>query len=426
MNYRYVLLFFVLLQLSSVVLADCIGYSESFDVRVLDAKLRPIPGAAVTITYDRGATFGAKYFTTPIQLTNAAGIVHFDINNQGTISRPIDCTITANASAGGRKNDTIVIAKQHGSPIDITLVDVYPVQFYVKDQLGAPLPNASVTLGNQTKKTDGSGVVKYFFKVGDYEYFVNFLDGKQAGVLPVVNDTVFEVKLPYYKIVIEILDDFGEPLNSSLFIFNTTFQLSDGRFEYNRTFGEEIPYTIEYKGLITEDTIMPAIEPNVKIVYDTHAPLFGEIKSENANGRPKLTIPVSDPGTSPSGIDFQSLKVTYRLEPADPTTPWSVAVTFTSGRNTFAVEFPELPPNSIVQFRAEVKDKEGNKANIEGKFSTFAAQPPQNDTQNQTNTPPPGPQDQGIPLFYIIVGVIVAVLAIYVVFRIKSKANGGV
>ncbi|MFN7991741.1 MAG: hypothetical protein U0R44_06320 [Candidatus Micrarchaeia archaeon] len=426
MKYRYALIFLILLQLSAVIFPACVGYSDSFTVRVLDAKQRPIEGAEVWVKYDRGASFGPQYFTTPINKTGPDGTIHYQLLNQGTNTRTIDCAITINGSIGGQSKKVVVNALEHGPIVDVKLDNVYPVNFFVRDQFKAPLPGASVTLGNKTNRTDSFGRVKYFFSVGSYDYFASYKDAKQPGTLNISNDTEYEVIFPYYKVRVEVTDDFGEPLPVILTIFNTSNTLDTGVFESDKTFGESVPYTVDYKGNINESTIIPSVDPIVKIIYDIHSPVIGNIQSSMQNSRAKLSFPVSDPGRFPSGVDVSSVKVSYKLEPSDATTPWNQAVTFTTGRSTYTAEFPELPKNSIVRFRVELKDKAGNRAEIEGKFSTFSEANPENqtnNTQNQTN-PQPGQNDsQGIPLIYILVGVIVVILVVFVVIRIKTKAG---
>jgi len=424
MDYRYLLFFLLLSQ--ALYAVSCSGYTDIFDARVLDAKYRPIPGAEISVKYDAGTSFGSQYFTTPPRLTDAAGIVHFEIFNQGTSTRTIDCNIVITGSAGGRSRLVTIIANAHGNPVDVALDDVYPVQFYVKDQLRAPLVNASVTLANITKKTGSDGLARYYLRRGNYSYLASFMDGSQAGTLSVADDTPFEVLLSHYAIAIDVRDDFGEPLPATLTIFGTTMQLENGHFENNRTFGENVQYEVRYQGIVKEGVLLPSVEPHVSIIYDAHSPVFGDIVSGTINNRPRLTMNITDPGQEPSGVDFQSLKVTYRLEPADDTTPWSSALAFTTGRSTVAAEFPELPANSIVQFRAEVKDKAGNKATIEGRFSTLAVNATENVTQNQTNTHQPPQQQPGIPMIYTIGGVIIMFLVIYVVFKLRTRPGAGV
>jgi hypothetical protein len=72
----------------------------------------------------------------------------------------------------------------------------------------------------------------------------------------------------------------------------------------------------------------------------------------------------------------------------------------------------------------KIKDKAGNRADVDGKFSTYVAPPPKNVTENQTTTQPTQPEGQGIPLLDIVGGVIILVLAVYLVIHMKSKGSG--
>lgn len=419
-DWRHIAAFLLLASLSY---ADCVGYNETFGVQVVDAEYRSMPGAAVTVTYDPGTSFGERYFTTQPVYTDATGLARFTIYNQGTNTRSIDCKIWVNGSIGGARGSVTVTANEHADPVTIRLIDVYPLRFFIRDHLGYPLPNASVSVGGKSVKSGADGIADLYLKTGKYNYLASYLDAKQAGTLTVSNATVYEVVFTYYKVQVDVVDDSGTPLPAGLTIFNRTFELQDGHFESNKTFGEAIPYSTDYKGLIISGTIIPATNPNARAVYDIHAPTFGEIKPETLNERQRLDITVSDNGQYASGLDLGTMKVTYKVEPSDENAQWNDAVVFTAGRNRFTAEFPELPQNAIVRFRTEIKDKAGNRAEIEGKFTTYEVQAPQNTTQNQTNPQQTTPQEQGIPLTYILGGAIIAILAVYMVFRIKSKTT---
>jgi len=423
MNFRQLLLILILAQ---VAFSACTGFSEKFDVRVLDARYRPIPNASVWIKYDRGVTFGDIYFTTPPKPTDLDGLVHFDIYNEGSATtRILDCSIVIWGKADEGSRSITIVANQHPNPVDVVLSDVYPVQFYVRDQLGTPLTGAAVMLGNRTRQTDEYGITRFFYKKGDYNYLASYGDAMQAGKLKIANDTAFEIIFNYYYTSLDVIDEAGTPLQATLYIANSTVLLADGHYENNRSFGDEIPYSVDYVGIVNSGTLTQS-QPNAKLIYDLHAPLFGNADITTVNNRPKLTMSITDPGTYASGVDPRTFKVTYRLEPAEPTTPWSTAVTFAVGaRNTFAAQLPEMPPNRIVQFRAEIKDMAGNKANLDGKFSTFVGDGTVgNNTQNQTKPPENGSKDQGIPLVYVLIGVIAVVLVIYFVFRTRAAGGG--
>ncbi len=421
MDFRYAIVFLLLAQLS---FADCVGFIESFDARVLDAKYRPIEGAEVTVKYDRGSTFGDVYFTTPIQLTNSSGKIHYNLANQGTLTRKIDCKIVITASAVGSTRTKEIIVGQHGDPVDVVLDDVYPVRFYVKDHYGAPLENATITIDGQTMRTNSAGYVKYYAKTGSYEYLASYLEGSQDGSFEVADDVAFEVFLTFYRISIETKNDQGTPIPVTISLFNKEFE-SEGKFVMDKAFGNEIEYIVDHKGVIKSGYIYPEDKPDIEVIFDVNAPLFEKITPETtASGKPRLLITISDQGPFASGVNPQTMSVVYKVEPAEPGAPWSRAATFTTGKNTFAAEFPGLPENRIVNYRAEVRDKEGNIATIEGKFATLPV-PDENTTNNQTDTQDNKDKEQGIPQIYIVSGAIIIILVVFMLIRHKSKQNKG-
>jgi hypothetical protein len=423
MNFKHVVL---LLILANLAFSACVGYQESFDIQVLDAKQRPIPNAAVNLTYDRGTSFGDKYFTIENKFTDDLGRVHYDLLNQGTTTRTIDCTIFIDASAGGTTLEKTIEAGKHGPVVDVILDNVYVIRFYVRDHLGVGLEGASVSIGTLLDSTNEKGLVKHYMKTGEYSYFADYLEATESGSLVVDDDVNYQVTFPYHSISIDVTDDNGEPLDAFVTMYNQTFQLENGHFENKRSFGQEINFEVNYNGLIKSELIIPDLEPFATVIYDLHAPLFGEIEPVICEDKATLVIETSDPGDFPSGVDVNSMMITYRMEPADPTTPWNSAVVFPTGFNTFTADFRDLPPDSVVGFKIEMKDKEGNRATIEGKFSTFAVEEiPENVTENQTEPQIEEEVPQEIPLFYIIGGVILVILTIYLGIRIKSMSSGG-
>ncbi len=413
--------YLLLLLLITTAFAEdfCSGKTDEFDVQVLDANLRPIQNVDVTITYDTGTSFGQQYFTTKVRQTDERGMVHFKIINQGTTIRDIDCTITIFAKLNEVNETEKVEANQHGSIVSVVLENVFPVNFYVKDQFGLGIPNASVTISNRFQKTNNNGFTRIYLPEGEYDYLASYERAKQSGVIVVDDDINFIVTFPFEQLTVNVIDDFGGPLQAKLTIFDETHEMM-GSYTTEKTYGLVVPFEVSYKNEIKTGEIDTQENTSALVIYDIHPPTFGEIIPETVNNRTKLTIPVTDPGEFGSGVDIKSLQVSYRVEPSDATTPFSPATVYTVGFNTFSAEFPELPQNSIVSFRADVKDKVGNRATIEGKFSTLDVEVP--DDQNQTNTQENTGSDQGLPLFYIVGGIFVVILAIYLVIRIKSKA----
>lgn len=427
MNYRNaILLFLLVLTVFSAYSfsINCTGYKEYVNVRVLDAKLRPIQNAAVWLTYDRGLSGNNQYATTKKQYTNSEGIFSFYLVNDGRTTQLPDCNILISASAGNQEGKITVIATAHATLIDVPLDQTYPIHFLVRDQNLVPLPNATLSIGNMSLKTDSNGEIYTYLRSGSYNYFLSYLEGTQTGSFAVTDDLNYEILLPFYSISFDVIDDFGQPLNSTLTLFNRTQRSDAGHFEIGKAFGSSIYYMIEFAGHIKEGRVDAPTRPNTQIIFDIHAPVFGDIRPDSAGETFQLLIPVTDPGPYSNGINPGSLKVTYHPEPGDSV--WSDARIYTKNKNLYVAEFPNLSANKIVSFRAEIQDNEGNKASIDGKFSTFKS-PPSNTTpaanlSSNPNLPPDQPKEQGFPLLYIVIGAIVLFLAIYLIFRLKSKA----
>ena len=425
MNYRYIFLILILL-CTGAVYADCIGYLEKLNVRVLDAKYRAVEGAEVVVTFDRGSSFGDVYFTTEPRTTDENGMINYTIQYQSTNTRTIDCNIQINVSAGGSEATATAVADEHGSIVDVQITDLYLVKFYVKDQFSVAIENSTVSIDEwEPVKTGGNGIVSRYLKAGDHEYFVSYKDASLAGLTTVEDDVYLEIIFPHYPVTIEVTDDLGDPINATINIFNETFVMENGRVEYEEVYGEQIPYSIEYMGVVKDGVIELENEPLVQIRYDTHAPQITSVESQSEGNKPKLSITVEDNGIYADGLDVTSMKVTYNAN-QNESEEWYSAVVFTTGKDRFAAEFPEMESNTIVNFKIEVRDNAGNLAQVEGSFTTMVIEIPQNETQNSSNTQVEPPKDQGIPLLYIIGGVILLILAFYVVIRIKTKARDGV
>ncbi|MBI5227458.1 hypothetical protein HY988_02615 [Candidatus Micrarchaeota archaeon] len=415
MNRNFILI--ILLLFATFAYAECVGgYNDTFYARVLDAKLRPVSNALVSATFDRGATFGPQYLTTPNRTTDNLGQTQFTLINQGTNSRTLDCKIKLVGQVDAVSNTTTIEANVHGDIVDIFL-SVYPVLITVKDQFGVPLPNAVVTFDNTTLKADDSGSMLMFNTIGKHNYLVNYLDGKEAGTFEIAGDERKDIVIPYHSIGIVVMDEYGKPLDADISIFNKIYQTKNGQFAYAKSFGDQISYKVDYNGSEIQGNIIPESKPNVTVVYDLNAPVFQNIKDITTDNRPQLIIQVVDLGQYASGVEAKSVRVNYRIQKGEEQV-WTSATTFTSGKNTFTTQFPVIEPNSIVQFHIEAQDKAGNIALLDGSFSTMKAKNQSNQTpQNDTNTQPNPKNDQGIPLLYIIIGAIIVIFIIYMLFR---------
>ena len=424
MNFRY-LLFILLLCASAFADTACnTSFIDTITIRALDIKARPIEGAQVFVHYQYSGSFGVSgsgtYHTVGPLNTSSAGTVKTTVSNIEQTASRLDCDIDINATTGGVTGTTTAVANAHASTIDVT-VNVYPIDIYVRDQQNAAVGNATVTIGSESKKTDQNGYVRFFSGAGELSYLMSYMDGKQAGKITVSDDSTLGITLEAYPMTIDVMDEDGEPLNATLSIQNKTVQLgSDGHFYDAQVFGTEIELDVTYAGITKSFTIYPATDNSETVVFDFGSPIIGNITKEETDGKVRMMIPVSDGGLYPSGVDTSSIIVSYRPESAGESGQWSKAVTYVSQKNVFIADFPEFSQNTIVQFKVEIADKEGNKATRTGKFTTSVPVTP----TNGTNTQPPTSSTEEFPLIYVFGSVLIVVFLAYMFLRLRGKGGG--
>lgn len=427
MNFRYLLFFLILSAAGFCAVTTCgTSYHDTVNVQVLDAKHRPVPGASAFIHYQYSGTSGpggSTYYTAGPVLTNSNGIASFQLTNVEAVESRLDCGITVNATIGGAMSSVSIVAKAHPDPVDVQL-NVYPVDLFVRESAGHPLGGSTVSIGNDSKDTDSNGFAYFYFPAGIYGYLVSYLDGKQAGSLTVSDDTQFSVVLQPHSIGVEVIDDQGKPLNATLIFANATVQLgTDGRYVNPKTFGKMIEFQAVYAGVTKQETMYPDVENDTRVVFDFTAPTILNISQSEAGGKVRLTTRVTDTNDYASGVNPVSFSVTYLAKPTVGTGQWSRAVTFVQGKNVFVADFPQFEPNTLVQFRVEVSDMDGNRAVREGQFLIPPPPPPPSNNTNGTGTTQPPPQGEGLPITYIAGGAILVVIIYYMFSRLK--AGGG-
>jgi len=433
MNFRYLLFFIALLPVVSfaeqtVGQSDIQTCSPSFHddltILVVDARFRPIENATVLLVYQYSGSFGGAknggtYYTVGPLHTNSRGLLNVSVTNVEQTESLLDCVIYMNATVGYTYNETEAIANHHPSVISI-VVPVYPVDFFVREQSGQQISGAVVTFLNMTKRTDSTGFTFFYAPLGKADYLVSYMDGKQAGSMSVTGDTSYSLALQPHSIGLEVVDDYGKPLNATLTIINRTVQLGpDGTYSDPKTFGKEIDFTASYLGASKEVKMYPDLDNTTRVVFDFTAPTIGNITRSEVGGKMRFTVPVKDPGVFPSGVDQSSFTVTFRMEPAADATQWSKAVTYVAQKDVFVADFPEFKPNSVVQFKIEIGDVEGNRATVGGKFAILPPPPEPNETQ-----PPPPPvvqEEPGIPIVYIIGGFLLLAVIVYMFLRLKKE-----
>lgn len=409
-------LFVILLITVSTAADDCAGYTDEFDVRALDAKLRPVEGAYIQVTYDRGSSFGQQYFTTEPIRTNESGTIHITIRNQGTDTRKIDCTIWVNATIGDGYAEDTVEATAHPLTVDLHL-DVYPIDISVNDMAGNPVEGATVTINGESRNTDSSGFVRFHAVPGTVDYFVSYEKGKESGIIPVTDDVDYEVVLYRYTVTITAVDDQGNPVDAVITVLNETAAMANGTYTSEEVYGNTLEARLEYAGV--EKDILMDLAKNTQetVIFDVNPPTIESTSTSMIGSRPRLTIRITDDGEYACGVDSTSVKVTYRILPS-PNAQWVDATVFVSGSDSYTIDFPETDGDKLIEFKIEARDMEGNKVVQSGKFVT------EKEEENGETPPEVEETDQDFPLFYIIIGVILIIVVVYIVrYLLKRKGN---
>ncbi len=431
MNFRYLLLLLLLpcMVCSADTLStdtpECnVSFHDTLLMRALDAAHRPIEGAALYAYYQYSGSIGthgqdSTYYGVGPLTTNSSGLAQAQIVNIEADESRVDCNVEISAVAGGVNVTTDITAMQHPHIIDVG-IPVYLVVFHVIDPTAAPLANATVWFNNETKTTDARGFAKFYAPIGAADYLISYLDGKQPGSIMVSNDVNFQAIIKYYPVTVQVVDDNGNPLNATLATGTKVVQLgSNGTYYDPKVFGNSFQFNVSYAGVVKESVMNPETDNPKKVLYDFTSPAIGTVVKSESDGKVRLTIPVTDPGLYPSGVDPASISVTYRAESA---TQWSRAVTFTSAKGVFAADFPEFPPNSVIQFKVEASDLEGNKASVDGRFSTLPP-PPANSSNSSITPQPQAPAGQGLPLVGIVGAIALLIFLVYMFYRLKGGGD---
>ncbi|MEM4166213.1 MAG: hypothetical protein QW153_00150 [Candidatus Bilamarchaeaceae archaeon] len=410
---------FLLLLLVAVTFADdCVGYSENLHIRVLDSLIRPVEGASVSVTFDRGTSFGEKYFTTQPKKTDENGSVYFTLLNQGTETRKIDCNIYIDASFGPTSAKKTITALKHPQIIDVKL-PIYRVIFYVRDQNGKPLENATVFFNNETKKTNKNGNVIMYSENGTQQYLVTYRSGSESGFILVSGDTTREAIIPIYEVKIDVYDDRGEPLSALVSYSNETLKTEEGKVVF-KVYNDVVEIKVQYDNIQKNLIVNAKEKPKESIYFDLNAPLINEPKHNLSNNRVRMSFEINDLGQYASGVDPLSIRINYRLLPDGQ---WQKAKTYSLGSNLYGIDFPELEKGTIVEFNVEASDYEGNKAYKSGRFVIETTiEKPQNESGNKHEKEE---KNEEYPIFYAVFGLIFIIFVVYLLKKFIEKQKNG-
>jgi len=397
------------------------GFTDNLTIRTLDKSLRPVEGANVTITYQLDETTAKGYYTAPVKTTNENGIVNYtNIKNLETFDSKVDCDIGINLTFDKKKIAKKVEALAHQQVIDFVL-DAYRIFIKVIDEKGKPIDNALVWI-NERKKTSKNGTVELAALAGETRVYAKYLDGKTEQVIEVINDTTLTLQFTFYDLMISVRDDKDIPLQSTIKVGDSTYQTNDeGELSLTKLVGPYKNVRIIYESKEKVLDIDLTSHNRYLVVFDNSKPTIKNVNVIEEPDKIKVVITAVDEGEGPSGIADNGVSVHYVTE----TGATKKATVYQSKKGEYTSEIPIKPTMTEVVFTVEVKDNEKNRVIAEGKHVLPQPENLDNKTSGQNGGNLPNTPNTGdIPMHFIIGGILILMIVIYVVYRYVFKKKG--
>ncbi len=390
-----------------------LSYYDVINVRALDAYLRPVQNAFASVRYQVDKSTGKGFFTTPKKPTGESGNVSFFIRNQEAIPSNLDCNVYVFLTFQGANYSKKVIAQSHPSFIDFNL-DAYILRVLVVDEHNSAINGATVFV-NDLNQTTSNGMTEFKVLKGNTRIFVKYLEGKAEDTIDVKNDSTFTVQLVFYKLKINVLDDRGNPLDARVTIDDSDYQASNGELSFGKFVGQYHTAVVEYGGKQKTLDLDLAENSEYDAYFDSGAPRIENVNVVEENGKLKVVVIADDPGKYPSGLPSSAASLRYVTPDGG-----SKKISFYQSKpSEFVAEIPVASGMSEISFTIEIRDKENNKAIAEGlhKLSPNSQNASSSDSGQAGNNTP----SDGIPLHYIVGGIIILLVVFYAVYRLKFK-----
>ena len=413
MKERFILL---LLILSSVVSAQGVcepEFVDDLDIRALDANIQPLEGAIVYATYQlRHLDEGATQNTT----TDEDGYVRFRLINTEPQPDRVDCTIKVYGTYGKQTVSKSTEVGKH-QRIDLKF-DVYSLLITVVDQEGKKIKDAEIVIDGINKNTDNGGSALFKLVSGEKTLFITFGGAESQRKISLTENTNVEIEVGLYPITIYVTDDKGEPLRADVEIFGKTYETNnEGYVRLDDLLSAQQTINVVYGDKSKEIEVDLSLQEEYNVFFDLTSP---EVSVDREIGERvvKFIITVEDPGEHASGVVAKDIMFSYNVDGGS----WKVASITPVRSEVFQAEVPK-EPGSIISFKVEVADEEGNKQITEGRTTVpgeIQKPPEENNTQqNQSNNGggEEPPASDGLPL--AVAGLVVAIIVIYGVYRMK-------
>ncbi|MCX8197512.1 MAG: carboxypeptidase-like regulatory domain-containing protein [Candidatus Micrarchaeota archaeon] len=346
--------------LALLVGAAYCGYTQKLTVQVFDQSLRPVEGAQVYVEHQLNSVAG--YVKTKPKLTSANGTVEIVFTNWEEIKSQTKYTYTLYVKYGSELKTANLVVDD--PPIDRTYsmqVTAYFAVVSVRDQNGKPLP-AKVTIGNRTIGTDTNGDAIFQLPPGKYNVRAEVENTVRNADLMLDKDKAITITIPRYRFELEVVDDFGLPVEAVAELDNQTKKVEGGKAVFENITNENPHLVVRYNESFKKMQLSLKTSDRMQLVFDKTPPKIAEMHHRiQKNGEVVVNVYVQEPGPKASGI--ASVVLSYEIQNKTSYVP-----AYTIGYNTFEAKIPPAPKDTIVKYLVKVTDKEGNSGTASGSY----------------------------------------------------------
>ncbi|MCD6549582.1 hypothetical protein J7K41_02655 [Candidatus Micrarchaeota archaeon] len=422
-------LVFLLFVVSEIAYAD---YVEKVRVFVGDVRGRAVPGADLWTVYKINQIRG--FVKTRIFETDESGLADIEFWYTEKDERKADYDYTLYVTYPGDDYDgpqssasIRLNAKKtvNGVTQFVKLKDVYFVRLHVYNaDTGDPI-HCNVTFFDEvTEETDVNGDLYLEMPKGTHPVYIDVGGLKKMYYINVTEDgQVINLPVGIYTFTVNVVDDFGNPINATLSVFNISYNLSGS---ITLSFIAENPVfdlTVTHGASLKNVSVNVLEKDNVTVSFDRSEPDIevGDI-IEDVTGV-FINVRITDPGRYPSGISQSKPPKLYYSVTVDNRTSRG-AVTMIRQGDYYRARVPEILDGGVLEYEIDAYDNAGNLAVYMGTYTGKGTTENliSNETQPSNQSGSTGPEQPSsgqsfnmITTVSMAVGVIVFILILYYV-----------
>ncbi|MCX8163573.1 MAG: hypothetical protein N3D10_03395 [Candidatus Micrarchaeota archaeon] len=343
---------------SLFILSVFAEWYEEVEVRVLDKMGRPVPNAAVYITWEVSRAKGNA--TTQTQFTNERGRTYFKLYNTEFSPSLTNYDYIVFVSYQN-KNFSEKFKANIGTMPRTVQIDAYLVRFVAKDKDGKPLSLKLLIDSKYEIFTDESGTAELILTTGKHTLRPLFFDLVQEKSFEVSNsDLVLNVDVELYSCNFRVVDDNGVPIPGvkvtiGPFSYKTD---SEGLIRFENLTKSKIIAEISYQKYLFSESFDISSKNSITYVLDTHPPKIEDIKTKLDGNLIQLRAVIVDPGKYPSSFKGSKAKINVRYYPAEDIE--RLVPMYSVGYNTYEAILKLESGQKNIKYSIEATDSAGN------------------------------------------------------------------